>query len=141
LPVTRKQIALVVLLVVAASSLSALVAYRRALNQANRSFEPSQNMGGCFSLEQAGQHAGEMGCVTGRVLRVYTSRGGQTFLDFCANYRQCPFGSVIFSSDRSKFGNLQTLSGRRVEIRGAITVYQGRTEIIIRDPEQLHELP
>jgi hypothetical protein len=139
--VTRKQIVLVVLLVVVASSLSALVAYRRALHRANGSMGTSADSAGCLSINQASQGAGQVGCVTGRVLRVYTSRGGNTFLDFCADYRNCPFTSVIFASDRDKFGNLQTLSSRRVEIRGAITSYQGRSEIIIRDPEQLHEIP
>ncbi len=137
---SRKQILLVALLIVAASALSALVAYRRALRQANRSVPPSE-AGACLSIQQAAPHAGEVACVTGRVLRVYTSRGGHTFLDFCADYRNCPFNSVIFASDRDKFGNLRNLTGRRVELRGAITVYQGRTEIILRDPEQLHELP
>lgn len=138
---TRKQIALVALVVVVASLASALIAYRRAMHQRDQTFGPSQGASGCVDIQQAGAHAGEMGCVTGRVLRVYTSRAGHTFLDFCADYRQCPFGSVIFATDREKFGNLPTLSGRRVQIRGAITVYQGRAEIIIRSPEQIHELP
>jgi len=44
---------------------------------------------------------------------------------------------VIFASDRKKFGNLATLAGREVQIRGMVATYQGRAEIIIRDPWQL----
>ena len=95
--------------------------------------------GGCVDFHDVGAHVGETGCVSGRVLRVYTSRAGNTFLDFCTDYRACPFASVIFSSDRGKFGNLQTLEGVPLEIRGPITTYQGRAEVIIRDPGQIRE--
>jgi hypothetical protein len=74
-------------------------------------------------------------------VRVFTSRGGNTFLDFCEDYRDCPFTSVIFSSDKNKFGDLASLAGRQIEIRGPIAVYQGRPEIIIRDPEQIRLAP
>jgi hypothetical protein len=96
---------------------------------------------GCVDFHDAGAHAGETGCVSGRVLKVFTSRGGNTFLDFCEDYRDCPFSSVIFSSDKRKFGDLQFLAGRQIEIRGPITLYQGRPEIIIRDPEQIRMAP
>jgi len=96
---------------------------------------------GCVDFHDAGPHAGETGCVSGRVLKVYTSKGGNTFLDFCEDYRDCPFSSVIFSSDKHKFGDLLSLSGRQIEIRGLIAVYQGRPEIIIRDPEQIRVAP
>jgi hypothetical protein len=138
LAVTRKQFARVGLLVVVASSFSALVAYRLGIRRARIS---RTNSADCLSISDAGRRAGQVGCVTGRVLRVYTSRGGNTFFDFCSDYRNCPFSSVVFASDRDKFGNLQALSTRRVEIRGEIKTYQGRAEIIIRDPEQLHEIP
>ena len=75
------------------------------------------------------------------MLKVFTSRGGNTFLDFCEDYRNCPFTSVIFSSDKGKFGDLGSLAGRQVEIRGPITAYQGRPEIIIHDPEQIQIAP
>ncbi|MGH9444999.1 MAG: hypothetical protein ACRD3O_04630 [Terriglobia bacterium] len=94
--------------------------------------------GPCVSFRHAASHAGETGCVSGMVLRAYTSKSGNTFLDFCSDYRACPFSSVIFASDRNKFGNLETLAGRTVELRGQITTYSGRTEMILRDPGQLH---
>jgi hypothetical protein len=91
----------------------------------------------CVDFHDAGPHAGQPGCVSGRVIKVFASRGGNTFLDFCEDYHDCPFSSVIFSSDKSKFGNLESLVGRQIEIRGPITVYHGKPEIIIRDPEQI----
>ena len=141
---TRKQVILVAVLVLVASTLSAVVAYRRGLRRSRAVFAPSLAGGGnlkCVDFREAGLHVGKTGCVSGRVLRVFTSRAGNTFLDFCPDYRQCPFASVIFSSDRSKFGDLGTLWGRQVEIRGPITTYQGRAEIIIHDPEQIRVPP
>jgi hypothetical protein len=91
----------------------------------------------CVDIRHAGSLVGKSGCVTAIVLRVYSARSGNTFLDFCEDYRTCPFSSVIFASDTSKFGNLGALQGRRVEIRGEIVAYQGRAEIVIRDPQQV----
>lgn len=157
---TVRQILIVALIVVAASSLSAIIAYRSGARGAGAppgsgpSTAPPLNSsaavtsgaergdaGRCVGPAQAGSHVGEDRCVSARILRVFTSRAGNTFLDFCADYRNCPFTSVIFSSDRTKFGDLATLGGRRVEIEGQITSYQGRAEIVIHDPKQVRVLP
>jgi len=138
---TRKQIVLVALVVLVASAVSAVLAYRRALRQATFRQLPTEPAGGCVDFRDAGSHVGEFRCISGRVLRVYTSRSGNTFLDFCADYRRCPFTSVIFASDSDKFGNLQTLTAHEIEIRGDITLYQGHAEIIVRDPQQIRARP
>jgi len=96
---------------------------------------------GCVAIQDAAPLAGKTGCVAGRVLKVFTSKGGNTFFDFCEDYHDCPFTGVIFSSDKSKFGDVQSLAGRQIEIRGSITVYQGKPEIVIRDPEQIRTEP
>lgn len=98
-------------------------------------------MRGCVDFHEAGAHTGQTGCISGRVERVYVSRAGNAFLDFCQDYQACPFTSVIFSPDRSKFGDLDSLGGKQVELRGPIIVYQGRAEIILHDPQQIRALP
>ena len=111
---------MIVVLVLVASTLSAFTAYRLALRRASsRGTAPAVQTGDkrCIDFHDAGLHIGEEVCVSGRVLRVFVSRASNAFLDFCADYRDCPFTSVIFSSDRGKFGDLQTLRGRQVEIR------------------------
>jgi len=110
-------------------------------NRAGQAGKPSGASGACVDFHEAGLHTGETVCISGRVLRVYTSRSDSAFLDFCSNYRDCPFSSVIFASDRAKFGDLSALNGREVEIQGRISVYNGRPEIVIHDPEQVHVLP
>lgn len=91
----------------------------------------------CVDFRQAASHAGENGCVSGYVLRAYTSKSGNTFLDFCQDYRTCAFTSVVFTSDRSKFGNLESLAGRKVNLHGLITIYNNQAEIIVHDPWQI----
>jgi hypothetical protein len=130
------------LAVVVASSLSALVAYRLGLRHSNFSFGSARGgRGGCVDFHEAQSRLGETACVSGRVVRAFTSRAGNSFLDFCADYRDCPFAAVIFASDRNKFGDLDALAGRQVEIEGPITAYQGRAEIIIHGPQQVRVLP
>ncbi len=104
-----------------------------ATAQASASSTPSP----CVDIRNAGPLVGSSGCVSGLVLRVYAARTGNTFLDFCEDYHSCPFSSVIFATDKSKFGDLGSLQGRRVEIRGDVVSYQGRAEIVIRDPQQV----
>ena len=143
---TGKNLATVGTVIVVVAVATGLVTYRMGVKRgrsgpASRIAAPSAqtNPAGsnCIDFHDAAAHTGETACVTGRVLRVYTSRAGNTFLDFCSDYRSCPFTSVIFSSDAKKFGNLQSLSGRQVEIHGEITSYQNKPEIIIRSPEQI----
>lgn len=91
----------------------------------------------CVPYTEASSLVGNSSCVTGRVLKVFTSKAGNTYLDFCEDYRSCPFSSVIFSQDRVKFGNLSSLQGQVVEIRGLVSYYKERPQIIIRAPEQV----
>lgn len=124
-------------------ALAVWIAYREYQRTASppqpASFAPTseQPRAPCVDFRKAASMAGERGCVTGYVLRAYTSKSGNTFLDFCQDYRSCEFSSVIFASDARKFGNLEALAGRKVDIRGFIRTYQGRAEIVINDPSQI----
>ena len=95
----------------------------------------------CADIRNSGLLVGKRSCVSGVVVRTFTSRNGNTFLDFCQDYRSCPFTSVIFASDKDKFGSLESLQGRRVEIRGDVVSYLDHAEIILRDPHQLRSVP
>ena len=144
--VTRKQVALIAGTIVLASMLSAVLAYRlgfrRGAPSARATSVPADiPEGPCVPFAEAGPLVGKTACVSGRVLKVFTSKPGNTFLDFCQDYKTCPFMSVIFSQDREKFGDLGQLQGRRVEIRGLVSYYQSRAEIIVRDPGQIQVAP
>ena len=130
------------MIAITAVLLSAVIGYRLGRYHGNAGPNDERSpvqfpQGGCVDIRDAGSHTGENACVEGRVLRVFTARSGSTFFDFCQDYHNCPFGTVIFSSDRSRFGNLGSLEGRKVQIAGEITTYNGRAEIIIHDPKQI----
>jgi DNA/RNA endonuclease YhcR with UshA esterase domain len=93
----------------------------------------------CLTIAEAGKHIGKKRCVTGTVIRVEEGSRGVTFLDFCPDYRTCPFTVVVFASDLRRLGDLRQLQGRLIAIQGRIEEYDERAEIILRHPEQLGE--
>jgi hypothetical protein len=95
----------------------------------------------CVEFRSASTLVGKAGCVAGLVQRVYTAHSGNTFLDFCQDFRDCPFTSLVFATDKPNFGDLGTLQGKRVELHGEVTSYQGRPEIIVHDPGQVRSAP
>jgi hypothetical protein len=46
-------------------------------------------------------------CITGRVVRVKPGARGAHFLDFCDDFRLCPFTVVILPSDLKNVGYLR----------------------------------
>ena len=91
----------------------------------------------CLPMDEAGKHIGDTTCVAGKVLTVTQSPNGAWFLNFCDDYRQCPFTVVTFSRDLRDVGDVRYLAGKEVEVHGKIKLYQGRAEIILRDRRQL----
>ena len=103
----------------------------------NISYQSGLENRNCIPYTQASDFIGEKKCIYGKVIRVYISKKGNAFLDFCQDYRNCPFSSVIFNSDVPKFLNLDKYEGKEIEITGLVNTYQGKPEIIINDPTQI----
>ncbi len=99
--------------------------------------EQGRTTAGTIPYTEAAKHVGEQARVTGTLLKAHTAKSGVTFLDFCADYKACPFSAVIFADDLSKFKNLQSYVGDPVTLTGKISTYQGRAQIILDDPSQL----
>ena len=74
----------------------------------------------CIPFTEAQKHVGGNHCVTGKVLRVEEGAKGVTYLDFCEDYRLCPFTVVIFPSDLKHVGDVRQLKDKTIEIRGDI---------------------
>ncbi len=91
----------------------------------------------CISIEKAAKRIGEIVCVRGRVLKVSATTRGTHFLDFCHDYRSCPFTVVVFERDLRDIGDIRLLTGEEIEIDGTIKLYQGRPEIILSSNKQL----
>ncbi len=92
----------------------------------------------CIPFDQAPQHVGEEVCVTGKVLTVTESPTGAVwFLNFCQDWKECPFSAVVFTRDLRDVGDVRRLEGTTVELFGKIKRYKGRPEIILKDRRQL----
>jgi len=91
----------------------------------------------CLTIAEAQKHVGKTRCVSGTIVRVEQGSNGVTFLDFCTDYRSCPFTVVVFPGDHKTVGDVRLLQGRLVTIKGRIEEYDERAEIILRHPQQL----
>jgi hypothetical protein len=91
----------------------------------------------CVPINEAKNHVGETRCVTGRVLRVEHGDRGEHYLDFCEDYRACPFTVVVFPRDLKSVGDIRQLQGKVIEIHGPVKEYDGRAEVILQELRQL----
>jgi hypothetical protein len=91
----------------------------------------------CLPISQARDNIGKMKCITGKVIKVTRLASGTHFLNFCEDYRVCPFQVVVFRGDLKHVGDVRQLEGRIIEIHGDIKDYDGRPEIILKDARQL----
>lgn len=92
----------------------------------------------CIPFDKAPEHIGKTKCVTGKVLKVTVTQSGSHFLDFCEDYKTCPFTVVVFRRNLPDVGDVRALEGKQIEISGKIKKYKGRAEIILKDEGQLH---
>ena len=91
----------------------------------------------CVDFTEAPKHLGDDRCITGEVVQVNRSDSGTVFLNFCEDYRTCPFSVVVFRDDLRDVGDVRKLDGKKIEIDGHIQEYEGRPEIILKDVRQL----
>ena len=98
---------------------------------------PSSSLAQCVPFAEANQHIGGNRCIAGKVLNVKEGGRGVTYLDFCEDYRLCPFTVVVFPSDLKHVGDVRQLKDKLIEVHGEVKQYDGRAEIILRRPQQL----
>lgn len=91
----------------------------------------------CLPIDQARNHLGETQCVTGKVIRVEVGDEGVRYLDFCEDYRLCPFSVVVFAHDMKNVGDISQLVGKLIQIRGELEEYDDRAEIVLESRKQL----
>lgn len=90
-----------------------------------------------INYTDAPNHIGNQVVISGKVNNIFVSKTNTTFINFCKDYRSCPFSAVIFADDRSQFGDLQKLIGETVQISGVVNEYKGNPQIVLKDPSQL----
>ncbi len=88
-------------------------------------------------------HIGQVATVCGFVASTNyapQSTGAPTFLDFGGAYPHSMFTALILGGDRAKFGEPEkTLRGKEVCVTGEIRLYGGTAQVILTEPDQLHE--
>jgi DNA/RNA endonuclease YhcR with UshA esterase domain len=84
----------------------------------------------------AKQYYGQEMIVTGTVAQV-SIRPGIVFLNMDKPYPRSPFTLVIFPANTNRFGDLKTLKGASVEVKGKIVNYHNRPEIVLEKSSQL----
>lgn len=89
---------------------------------------------------QAKNYLGENAIVEGRIVDTYrTSKSDTVFLNFEKVYPNQCFTGVIFGSDLYKFSEKPEdyYLNKYIRVAGKIKEYQGRPEIILKDPNQI----
>ena len=87
---------------------------------------------------EAAAHIGEYAMVEGVVAKVFTSKGGNTFLNVGATYPNQTFtGWIPSASAVNKSPILSGIEGKHVKITGRIEMYKGKPEIRINAASQL----
>jgi DNA/RNA endonuclease YhcR with UshA esterase domain len=86
----------------------------------------------------AAKYVGKSVTVEGIVSEVHhTTSGKATFVDIGGRYPNNVFTGVLFSDDAPKFLDIDSLTGKTIDLTGIVKLYQGRPEIILNDPGQL----
>jgi hypothetical protein len=99
--------------------------------------KPTELTAECSPFTDAKKHIGQKSCIRGQVLRVEHSAECISYLNFCEDYRACPFTVVVFAEDQHHVGALETLVGRTIEINGKVRDYACHAEIVLQDSAQL----
>ncbi len=121
------------------SSKNKLVEIAGSDHKASQKSNSSNNSNGEvleYDFSEASEHIGEKVIIKGVVKKIFTSKSGVTFFDFCDDFSDCPFSAVIFASDLEKFGDLTEFE-RAVKITGTLKSYQGKAEIVLNKAEQI----
>ena len=88
--------------------------------------------------EDCPKHFGEAVTIEGPVNEVYHAASRRaTFIDMGGRYPNNTFAAVIFKDDADKFPNVDSLTGKVIDITGRVKDYKGSCEIIVNDPAQL----
>lgn len=98
---------------------------------------PLAASGNTIHFSDAPKNIGENLWVWGTVDHVFVSVNNNHFINFCSDFRDCPFSSVIFSENAFKFDDVESWTGSMVYIYGNISTYEGRPQIVIERTEQV----
>lgn len=88
-------------------------------------------------FSQASRCLGETRQVIGRIDHVSISKTGMLFVNFCVNWRACPFTAVVFKEKVPAFDGIGRYVGAEVAISGKVISFQGHTQIVLESLDQI----
>jgi hypothetical protein len=91
-----------------------------------------------YTDSEAEKHVGEEARVTGKLVNVFTSGSGTTFLNLGDRFPRQTFGAVIFASQQAKVGDVKQYEGKDVVLTGRIELSKDqKPQIIINSADQI----
>ena len=89
-----------------------------------------------ISAAEAEKHDQETVIVTGKVAQV-SIRPKLVYINLDKKFPESPMTVVIFARATNDFGNLKSLEGKHVEIKGRVEEYKDKPQIILNSTNQL----
>jgi DNA/RNA endonuclease YhcR with UshA esterase domain len=93
------------------------------------------------SPDSAKYHEGSLTKVCGELTSGKISESENIYLNFGAPYPDNSFTAVIFAKDSANFKEIRPkdyLKKKNICVTGIIKMYNGKAEIIVKSPDQLH---
>jgi|YNPMSStandDraft_2_1061718.scaffolds.fasta_scaffold00033_33 DNA/RNA endonuclease YhcR with UshA esterase domain len=97
----------------------------------------SQKTPPTISPSEAINYVGQNVVVKGFVAQVSKSKSGNIFINFDKKYPNNTFVAVIFKKNSYRFSNVQKYEGSQVQVRGFVTTYRGKAQIILEEQDQI----
>ena len=91
-----------------------------------------------YTAREAAQHVGETATITDKVDDVHQSGKSNVLLNMGGKYPDPAFTAFIRARSAAQFPQPQQYEGRTVAVSGKITLHQGKPEIIVTSPAQIH---
>jgi len=89
-----------------------------------------------YSSSEAKDHLNEDAVVKGYVADVVV-REKVSYLNFDRKYPKNTFSGVVFEEKFNEVGDLEIYRNKNVELKGKITIYKGKPQIIITSKNQI----
>lgn len=96
-----------------------------------------------ISSKEAHKYINQIKSVVGKVEQVRTSGSDNLFLNIDGKFPDQPFTVVIFRRDRERFPEKfeESVREKNIQVRGRITLFQEKPQIVINRPDMLKILP
>lgn len=90
------------------------------------------------SDSEAAAHEGEEAAVTGKVVAIFTSSKGTSFLNFGERYPRHSFSGIVFARNAATVGDVKQFEGKEVTVSGLIELSPERKpQIVISRADQI----